>query len=83
MLDAAAAMENMLIMATKLGYGSLWVGVAPDPKRVACIRKSAPCPNTSPPWDRVGGKTEKVKESIDRTWRTRYSTGSTAKNRLI
>lgn len=67
MLDAAAAMENMLIMATKLGYGSLWVGVAPDPKRVACIREICALPEHISPVGIVSvGKTEKVKESIDR-----------------
>lgn len=67
MLDAAAAMENMLIMATKLGYGSLWVGVAPDPKRVACIREVCALPDHIAPVGIVTvGKTDKAKEPIDR-----------------
>jgi nitroreductase len=57
MLDAAAAMENLLIMPPN-GLRSLWVGVAPDPKRVACIREICALPEHISPWDRVVGKTE-------------------------
>jgi nitroreductase len=67
MLDAAAAMENMLIMATELGYGSLWVGVVPDPKRITCIREICSLPEHISPVGIVSvGKADKEKEPIDR-----------------
>ncbi len=66
-LNAAACIENMLIMATELGYGSLWVGVNPVPVRIECIRGICALPEHIDPIGIVCvGKTEKAKEPIDR-----------------
>ena len=35
--DMSAAIENMLIMATELGLGSLWMGIAPGKERIAHV----------------------------------------------
>lgn len=66
-LDCAAAMENMLLMATELGYGSLWLGVWPDPKRIDCLRDVCALPDHIIPVGIVSfGKIEKEKEPIKR-----------------
>lgn len=38
-LDCSAAVENMLLCATDLGIGSVWLGVYPNPDRIEMIRK--------------------------------------------
>ena len=37
--DCAAAIENLLIAASKLGLGACWLGVHPRPDRIAAMRK--------------------------------------------
>jgi len=65
--NACAAMENMLIMAAGLGYGSLWVGVSPDPKRIDCMRRICVLPEYITPVGLVCvGRAAKEKEPIDR-----------------
>ena len=44
-MDGSAALENMLIEATELGYGSLWVGVHPDPVRIDKITELCALPD--------------------------------------
>ena len=62
-LDGAAAMENMLVEATALGYGSLWVGVHPDPVRIQKIAQLCALPEyIRPVGILAAGRTEKVKE---------------------
>lgn len=36
--DCSAAMENMLLRATDMGLGSLWVGIFPIPSRMQTVR---------------------------------------------
>lgn len=36
--DCSAAMENMLLEATDLGIGSIWLGIYPYEERVAAVR---------------------------------------------
>lgn len=57
----------MLIEATELGYGSLWVGVHPDPVRIDKITELCALPDyIRPVGILAAGKTEKVKEPHDR-----------------
>lgn len=66
-MDGSAALENMLIEATELGYGSLWVGVHPDPVRIDKITELCALPDyIRPVGILAAGKTEKVKEPHDR-----------------
>lgn len=37
--DCSAATENLLLAATALGLGSVWLGVYPRPERIAVVRK--------------------------------------------
>lgn len=49
--DCAAATENMLIAAKKLGVGSCWIGVYPNTERVEPIRQYFSLPkNIVPLW---------------------------------
>lgn len=49
--DCAAATENMLIAAKKLGIGSCWIGVYPNKERVEPIREYFSLPeNIVPLW---------------------------------
>ena len=49
--DCAAATENMLIAAKKLGIGSCWIGVYPNSERVEPIRQYFSLPqNIVPLW---------------------------------
>lgn len=49
--DCAAATENMLIAAKKLGIGSCWIGVYPNAERVEPIRQYFSLPeNIVPLW---------------------------------
>lgn len=66
-MDGSAALENMLIEATELGYGSLCVGVHPDPVRIDKITELCALPDyIRPVGILAAGKTEKVKEPHDR-----------------
>jgi len=44
--DCSAALENILIAATGLGLGSVWVGVYPDEEKVKTIRQILNIPDT-------------------------------------
>jgi len=37
--DCSAAIENLILAATKLGLGACWLGVHPRPDRIASMRK--------------------------------------------
>ena len=42
--DLGAAMENLLLEATQLGLGAVWMGIAPDQKRQARVAEIAGLP---------------------------------------
>jgi len=42
--DCSAAMQNILLMATDTGLGSVWLGVHPREERVAAIKKAFDLP---------------------------------------
>ena len=43
--DCSAAIENMLLAATDLGLGSLWVGIFPIEQRMETMRKILDIPS--------------------------------------
>ena len=43
--DLGAAMENLLLEATQLGLGAVWMGIAPDPKRMAKVAETIGLPS--------------------------------------
>ncbi len=43
--DCSAATQNMLLMATELGLGSVWLGVYPRDERVSDLRKLLDIPD--------------------------------------
>jgi nitroreductase len=47
--DCSAAMENMLLEATDMGLGSLWLGVHPKEDRIECIREVCHLPENIEP----------------------------------
>jgi nitroreductase len=44
--DCSAAQENILIAATGLGLGSVWVGVYPEEEKVKAVRQVLDIPDT-------------------------------------
>ena len=47
--DCSAATENLLLMATALGLGAVWVGVYPSVERINAIKKTLSIPETIVP----------------------------------
>ena len=65
--DCAAAMENMLLEATDLGLGSLWLGVHPKEDRIACMKDVCSLPEGVEPLGIMAlGEPTKSREAIDR-----------------
>lgn len=65
--DCSAAMENMLLEATDLGLGSLWLGVHPKPERIACLKEVCRLPEGIEPLGIVAlGEPTKDRPAIDR-----------------
>ena len=48
--DASASTENMLIAATSLGLGSLWLGVWPQEDKIESIKKALSLPDNIVPF---------------------------------
>ena len=66
--DCSAAMENMLLEATDLGLGSLWLGVHPKPERIACLKEVCKLPEGIEPLGIVAlGEPTKDRPAIDRS----------------
>ncbi len=65
--DCSAATENMLIAATGLGLGSVWIGVYPLDSNVNVVRKILDMPNEVVPLNIIYfGYSEEVKEARSR-----------------
>lgn len=47
--DCSAATENLLLAATALGLGAVWLGIYPDKARVATVREILRLPETVDP----------------------------------
>jgi nitroreductase len=70
--DCAAATQNMLLMATDLGLGSVWLGVYPAEERVNALKQLLQLPEPVIPLSIVSlGYPAEAKEPIDRfdQWR--------------
>lgn len=65
--DGVAALENLLIAATALGLGAVWVGVHPWPDRMEAVRAALGLPEGIEPIASVAiGRPEKVPAPTDR-----------------
>ncbi len=43
-IDMSASVENLLLEASELGLGAVWMGVAPDKERMAAVSKAIDLP---------------------------------------
>lgn len=50
LVDLSAATENILLEAVELGLGGLWMGVAPNPERMAAVREALSIPDSLEPF---------------------------------
>ena len=65
--DCSAAVQNMLLEATDMGLGSLWMGVYPKEDRLACINAACKLPEHIVPLGMVSvGEQTKEYAPIDR-----------------
>jgi nitroreductase len=65
--DCAAATENMLIMATQLGLGAVWLGIYPIEERVQGLRLLLSIPQDAVPFALVPlGHPDEAKRPVDR-----------------
>ncbi|OPX61252.1 MAG: nitroreductase A [Methanomassiliicoccales archaeon PtaB.Bin134] len=65
--DCAAATENMLIMATQLGLGAVWLGIHPIEERVHGLRLLLGIPQDIVPFALVPlGHPDELKRPVDR-----------------
>lgn len=69
--DCSAATENMLLMATELGLGSVWLGVYPDEDRVNPLKELLGIPEHVIPLSIVSlgypAETKKIKDKFDKS----------------
>lgn len=65
--DCSAAVQNMLLEATDMGLGSLWMGVHPKEDRINCIKTACRLPEGIEPLGLVSiGEQTKAYAPIDR-----------------
>lgn len=65
--DCAACTQNMLLQATDIGLGSVWLGIYPDEKRISGIRKLYNLPQKLIPFSVVALGYPKVnKKQVDK-----------------
>ncbi len=43
-IDMSASVENLLLEASELGLGAVWMGIAPDKERMTAVRKAIALP---------------------------------------
>lgn len=69
--DCSAATENMLLMATELGIGSVWLGVYPNEDRVKPLKKLLDIPDYVIPLSIVSlgypAETKKITDRFDKS----------------
>lgn len=66
-LDLSASIQNMLLQATKLGLGSLWIGTYPDDIRINGLRKHFNLPEHITPFAVIAiGYSEDKCKFVDR-----------------
>jgi nitroreductase len=70
--DCAAATQNILLEATDLGIGSVWIGIHPRAEREGAVRKILSIPPTIVPFSIVAlGYPAEEKPPVDRYMRDR------------
>ena len=75
--NCAAATENILIHATELGLGSVWVGIYPEEDKVEAIRKLFNIPETIIPFSLIPVGHPK---GVERKTKDRYDSSKTHRN---
>lgn len=67
MTDCGAATQNILLAATSLGIGSVWLGVYPNEERMAGVAKILGLPDHVKPLNIIAlGYPDEKKEDVDR-----------------
>ncbi len=67
MADCGAATQNILLAATSLGIGSVWLGVYPNEERMAGVAKILDLPDHVKPLNIIAlGYPDEKKEDVDR-----------------
>ena len=67
MADCGAATQNILLAATSLGIGSVWLGVYPNEERMAGVAKILGLPDHVKPLNIIAlGYPDEKKEDVDR-----------------
>ena len=67
MADCGAATQNILLAATSLGIGSVWLGVYPNEERMAGLAKLLDLPDYVKPLNIIAlGYPNEKKEDVDR-----------------
>ncbi len=65
--DCGAATENILLAATDIGLGSVWLGVYPNQERMKAIADILSLPSKVKPFNIIAlGYPDEEKESVDR-----------------
>ncbi|HHW30697.1 MAG TPA: nitroreductase family protein [Clostridiaceae bacterium] len=65
--DCSAATQNILLMATELGLGSVWLGLYPNEERVNALKKLLQIPEEVVPLSIIAiGYPDELKDPIDR-----------------
>lgn len=76
--DCSAATENLLLAATALGLGAVWLGVYPREERVAAVRRILSLPETITPLNLISighpaeGKEPRTQYDESRVHRERW-----------
>ena len=65
--DCGAAAQNILLAATDMGLGSVWLGVYPTPERMEAVAKVLGLPEHVKPFNIIAlGYPDEKKEDVDR-----------------
>ena len=72
LIDLSASVENILLQADSLGYGAVWIGIAPNETRMANVAEVLKIPETLKPFCLIPvGVPAKTHEQINRFDRSR------------
>ncbi len=72
LIDLSAATENILLQADSLGYGAVWMGIAPSEERMTNVAEVLKLPETLKPFCLIPvGVPAKTHEQINRFDRSR------------
>ena len=72
LIDLSASVENILLQADSLGYGAVWIGIAPNETRMTNVSEVLKLPETLKPFCLIPvGVPAKTHEQINRFDRSR------------